>query len=91
MIRYIFVRHISSLYKTPKCKSEDAIFIPPSENKIFANILQRMPYKEGDSLEVVQVKLFYSDGSVITGWYVDYVDTIKIEPYQELFDGRFNQ
>jgi len=88
MIRYIWQQNNRTyLWKTSDYKKEDRFdVLLDRDNPIFVNILvviHGFPTK-------IQVKLFYSDGTVLEGWNVLDNSPISLMNAEELFDGRFN-
>ena len=90
-IRYVidFSSGMKKLYKTADLNHKDYIDIPYSDDTVFVNILERT--KAYHDLDLIKIKLFYSDGTTIEGWYLDWIDVIGLADRKLLFDGRFNQ
>jgi len=88
MIRYIW-KEGKYLYPNSDF-SGNKIRIPYHQNHIFVNILERIK-EERIGQDSVHVKLFYTDGTVLEGWYLDIADYVTLVNDHELYDGRFNQ
>ncbi len=86
--RYVFdFTGINRLYNTRELRKDDFIKIPYSDGHVFVNILERIKGVQ----DIVKIKLFYPNGTIIEGWYLDHMDTIDIYNRDLLYDGRFNQ
>ncbi len=98
-VRYVwdFTGH-RYLYKTKDFNDGDKIRIPLNESKfgeVYVNILERVSaddyFGEHTAYDSFHVKLFYPDGKIVQGWFIDTIDSIKVTNADELLDGRFNQ
>jgi hypothetical protein len=98
-VRYIwdFTGH-RYLYKTNDFNADEKIEIPLHDERnghVFVNILERVDahdvFKGNAAFESFHVKLFYPDGRVVEGWFIDTIESMKITNIDQLFDGRFNQ